>query len=134
MSRLVARPIISDFNCDPLGEDPRSETVRQHSLQLVEGPDEALRSLVPLMGRRVDFFNRALSRDGQEACEVVLWGGATERVTAHELEALLSLGWGSTVGEVMPAFNGGSALAGLGVVRRLATRGVIDLFETARAG
>jgi hypothetical protein len=123
---------LNAFNCDPLGEDPRTDTVRRRSVQLADGPDAALGDVVPLVGRRVDYFNRLLSRDGQEACEVVLWGGATERVSASELAALRRLDWGATVSELAPLFNGGDATEGLRAVRRLASAGVIDLFEAGR--
>jgi hypothetical protein len=124
---------LNAFNCDPLGEDPRTESVRRGSVELLGRPDETLRGLVPLVGRRVDYFNRLLSRDGQEACEVVLWGGATERVSESELAALRRLDWDTTVGEMAPLFNGGNETEGLGAVRRLASAGVIDLFEAVRA-
>jgi hypothetical protein len=123
---------LNDFNCDPLAEDPHTDTVRRRSVELLGASDAALGPLVPLVGRRVDYFNRPLSRDGQEAHEVVLWGGETRRVSERELAALRQLDWDGSVASLVKSLNGGDEKVGFGAVRRLVESGVVDLFETAR--
>jgi len=119
---------LNDFNCDPLGEDLHSEAVRSRSVELLGGPDAALGDFVPLLGRRVDYFNRQVSRDGQEAGEVVLWGGETVRVSLAELETLRGLNWDGTVDGMVRRLNGGEASIGFAAVRRMVSAGAVDLF------
>ena len=120
---------LNSFNCDPLGEDPHTAGVRSRTLALLENPDETLKSLVPLVGRRVDYFTQHFSRDWQPAHEVVFWGERALKVNAYEMNALKTLDWKKSVGNVLSIVNGKSEAEGLSAIRRLASEGVIDLFE-----
>ncbi|MBI5470767.1 MAG: hypothetical protein HY961_00335 [Ignavibacteriae bacterium] len=121
---------LNSFNCDPLGEDPYTTQVRTQTLALLRSPDEILKRLIPLVGRRVDYFNQQLSRDWQPAHEVVFWGERALKLNPYEMNALKVLEWNKTVGNVLSIVNGTSESTGLATIRRLASEGVIDLFES----
>ncbi len=120
---------LNSFNCDPLGEDPHTAGVRSQTIALLENSDETLKNLIPLVGRRVDYFTQHLSRDWQPAHEVVFWGERALKVKAYEMSTLKVLDWKKSVGNVLSIVNGKSEAEGLSVIRRLASEGVIDLFE-----
>ncbi len=123
---------LNAFNCDPLGEDPYTETVRQQTLALLNASDETLKHSVPLLGRRVDYVHRQLSRQWDETTEVVFWGDRTLPVGENEFEALKHLDWNNTVATVIQKMNGKGELSGIKAIRRLASLGAIDLFQPGK--
>jgi hypothetical protein len=119
---------LNAFNCDPLGEDPRTPVLRKRTEELAESADPDLEGLVPLVGRRVDYVHRHYNRDWREVIGVVLWGEKHFTIDEDELNVLRSIDGNRTVGAILTAVNGTTDRAGkLGKVRRLARRGVIDL-------
>jgi hypothetical protein len=121
---------LNSFNCDPLGEDPFTSGVRNQTLALLRSPDEILKRLIPLVGRRVDYYTQHLSRDWQPAQEVIFWGERALKVSKYEMDALKVLDWNKDVSRVLSLVNGTNESAGLAVIRRMASEGVIDLFES----
>ena len=65
---------INAWNCDPIGEDPLSDDWRAATLRTAGLRDEELTRAVPLVGRKVDYFQRRFTRDWQEAAAAVLSG------------------------------------------------------------
>lgn len=120
---------LNAFNCDPLGEDPHSEAVRNFSLKAVNAPDHELKRLIPLVGRRVDYFSNQFSRDWQEMVDVVFWGDTTVRVRHDDLATLRRLDWSKNVATVLGEYNHQNEKQGLALIRTLASAGVIDLFQ-----
>lgn len=117
---------LNSFNCDPLGEDPHTDEVRKRTLAALKNGDDELKYLVPMLGRRVDYVHRFVSRQWEETMEVVFWGERTLPLQAIEFEMLQHLDWTRTVASVAQRVNGaGDAIKAL---RRLAAAGAIDLF------
>jgi hypothetical protein len=121
---------LNTFNCDPLGEDPRTGPIRAFTAQVIAGDDDQLQAHVPLVGRRVDYVHRLYNRDWREVIGVVLWGEQHFTIDDHELKLLQAIDGRRTVAEVIQAANG-SAPRGeaLKMIRRLSARGVVDLVE-----
>jgi hypothetical protein len=119
---------LNAFNCDPLGEDRKTEGMRKQTLALAELPDEELEKRVPLIGRRVDYMHTMYSRDWQEIPGVVLFGEKHFTIDDHEMRMLRAIDGKRTVGTLVRSASErtdrATTLAG---VRRLARRGVIDL-------
>ena len=119
---------LNAFNCDPMGEDPRTEAFRRRTLEAADLPDERLEQMVVQIGRRVDYIHRHYTRDWQEGPGVVLWGEKHFTIDEDELKALRAIDGkrsARTIGEAMAEETSRSAR--LGKLRRLARRGVIDL-------
>jgi hypothetical protein len=117
---------LNTFNCDPLGEDRRTEEVREATLAAAAADDEQLSTLVPLIGRRVDYVHRRYSREWEERIGVVLWGEKHFTIDEDELALLQAIDGERTVGALVGDRANGTAER-LEQVRRLARRGVIDL-------
>jgi len=116
------------FNCDPLGEDPRTEGIRQRTHSAAECPDHELEGQVPLIGRRVDYIHRHYNRDWREVIGVVLWGEKHFTIDEDELRLMQAIDGKRRIGAIIQAVNGTTERAAkLEKVRRLARRGVIDL-------
>ena len=116
------------FNCDPLGEDPRTPEIRSRTVAAIEMADALLEKLVPLIGRRVDHFHTHYNRDWVEVPGVVLWGEKHFTVDDDEMRMLKAIDGRQTVGAIVASSNGTTDRTGkLEKVRRLARRGVIDL-------
>jgi hypothetical protein len=119
---------LNAFNCDPMGEDPRTPAFRSRTEQLAGADDAALEQAVPLIGRRVDYFHRHFNRDWKAVPGVVLWGEKHFTVDEDEWRALQAIDGARTVGAIIAAMDETADRAGkLAKVRRLARRGVIDL-------
>jgi hypothetical protein len=119
---------LNAFHSDPLGEDPRHDSVRRQTGQLAELPDEELARQVAVLGRRVDYLHRRYTRDWQELRGVVLYGESHFTVEEDEWRLLQALDgprplW-AVLPQLAPPARHGRLLAG---VRRLARRGVLDL-------
>jgi hypothetical protein len=119
---------LNTFNCDPLGEDPRSERVRQQTLRAVQAGDAELELLVPCIGRRVDYVHRLYTRQWDEVAEAVLWGDQPIALNEAEMCALKLLDGDCNVRSVIHGMSHAGHRDGLAAVRRLAAAGAIDLF------
>ncbi len=121
---------VNALNCDPLGEDPETPRISAQSKANAELGDDALAALVPLIGRRVDYFHRHFDRYWQEVPGVVLFGEKHFTLDEHEWAFLRSIDGKQTVDQLARAASEqtdrATTLAG---VRRMARRGVIDLVE-----
>jgi hypothetical protein len=115
------------FNCDPLGEDPSTNSRREETLSSLGLPAEELEGLVPMVGRRVDYVQRRYNRDWKEVIGVVLWGENSFTIDEAELRALRAMDGRRPVRSVVERMGDGLAGGGLDKIRRLAARGVIDL-------
>ncbi len=112
------------FNCDPMGEDPRTEEFRKGTLAAAEYPDAQLESLVPLIGLCVDYIHRHYNRDWREVIGVVLWGEKHFTIDDDELRFLQAIDGERAVGAIVGAVNGTAGRAAkLEKVRRIARRG-----------
>lgn len=119
---------LNAFNCDPLGEDPKTEEYKKRTQVAVSMNDHQLENMVPMIGRRVDYFHRHYNRDWVEVLGVVLWGEKHFTVDGDEFSALQQMDGKRTVRSVVQSMNGNVNRAEmLKKFRRLATRGVIDL-------
>ncbi|MGB7161532.1 MAG: hypothetical protein WBD40_25965 [Tepidisphaeraceae bacterium] len=119
---------LNAFNCDPLGEDRRTEETRARTLASAEIGEAELERLVPLIGRRVDYIHKMYTRDWRELYGVVLWGEKHFSVDDHEVKLLRAIDAKRTVGALARAASESIDQATtLASVRRLARRGVIDL-------
>jgi hypothetical protein len=119
---------LNAFNCDPLGEDRKTEGMKQQTLAFAELGDEELEKRIPLIGRRVDYLHTMYTRNFAEVPGVVLFGEKHFTVDDHEMKLLRAIDGKRTVGTLVRAAtettDRATSLAG---VRRLARRGVIDL-------
>jgi hypothetical protein len=119
---------LNAFNCDPLGEDPRTPEFRKRTEQAIELSDAQLELALPLIGRRVDYFHRHYTRDWHEVPGVVLWGEKHFTIDEDEMRGLKAIDGKRTVGTITAAMGEKiDRAAKLAKVRRLARRGVIDL-------
>jgi hypothetical protein len=122
---------LNAFNCDPLGEDPRTPEFRKRTEQAVELADALLEKALPLIGRRVDYFHKHYTRDWREVPGVVLWGEKHFSIDEEEMRALKAIDGNRDVAAITAAMGESSDRAAkLAKVRRLARRGVIDLVPT----
>ncbi len=119
---------LNAFNCDPLGEDRKTEAMKQQTLAFAELPNDELEKRVPLIGRRVDYMHTLYTRDWKEVLGVVLFGEKHFTIDDHEMRLMRAIDGNRTVGVLARAASEitdrATTLAG---VRRLARRGVIDL-------
>ena len=126
---------VNAFNCDPLGEDRRSDQFKQRTTAAADSAGDAqLEAMVPLIGRRVDYIHKHFSRDWQEVNGVVLWNEKHFTIDDDEMRVLRAIDGRRTVGEIARgvANGAGDAASVLAKVRRIARRGVIDLVEAKR--
>ncbi len=122
---------LNALNCDPLGEDSLTAQYRERSLALVESSDTDLAGMVPLIGRRVDFFHKHYDRHWQEVPGVVLFGEKHFTVDEDEWRLLHAIDSKRTVSEALRAAELPQTGAGPDKIRRLARRGVLDLVKAA---
>jgi hypothetical protein len=119
---------INSLNCDPLGEDPKTPVLRKNTLQAISLTDGQLENYIPLIGRRVDYIHRHYNRDWTEVLGVVLWGEKHFSIDDDEMRMMKAMDGKRTVGAALAASNTNTNSAeSLKKIRRLATRGVIDL-------
>ncbi len=116
------------WNCDPLGEDPHTQDRRDTTTRLLDLKDQELDVLVPMIGRRVDYFQRRYNRNWEEVIGVVLWGQGNTTITERELRLLQAIDGRTALDEVVRrALDGAERGEGHEMVRRLAARGIVDL-------
>jgi hypothetical protein len=122
------------MNCDPLGEDRLTQERRDATMRLVETADEEFAGLLPLIGRRVDYFHRRYDRNWQEVIGVVLWGQPHKTIDEHELRILQAIDGRSPVRAVLATALGASrSRTACDVMRSLAARGIVDLLPAVQA-
>lgn len=114
-------------NCDTLGEDPRSATVRQGTLDVL-GSSSAVVASIPVIGRRVDYLHRRYNRDWNEVLGVVMFGEPHITLSETEFEVLRAMNGRRTVADIaQQTHRAGRAGDAQETIRRLAERGIIDL-------
>jgi hypothetical protein len=119
---------LNAFNCDPLGEDPSTESCSQRTHTLLSAADGELQEAIPLIGRRVDYVHRRYNRDWREVIGVVLWGGRHVTIDEDELRALQAMDGQLSVGAIIQKIgNVSNGVSGLNKIRRLASCGIVDL-------
>lgn len=125
---------LNAFNCDPLGEDRHTPTLRQLTETNVQASDEELLKLVPQIGRRVDYIHRMYTRDWQEVPGVVLWNEKHFSIDEDELRMMQAMDRKRTVETVAAAAVAGGTerAAALEKIRRLARRGIIELVAKSK--
>jgi hypothetical protein len=119
---------LNSFHADPLGEDARTLEFRRHTEAQLRLTDTELEEAIPILGRRVDYVHRRFSRDWREVIGVVLYGEKHFTLDEAELQALRLMDGQRSICAIVKAV--GEKYAGIQNyewVRRLASRGVIDL-------
>jgi hypothetical protein len=97
---------LNDFDCDPLGEDPRTPGRRDRSLALLgESGDEGLDERVPRLSRRFDTVDRRTTRPGREVLLGSVFGERTFPLTTTQLELLRAVDGRSRAGELIAAVS-----------------------------
>jgi hypothetical protein len=100
--------------------------------RLLEGDDDDLLDSLPLIGRRVDYFQRRYNRNWEEVIGVVLWGQPHITIDEQELRFLQAIDGRRTLREILLASEAGSSAMGcLPWLRRLSACGIVDLVEPA---
>jgi hypothetical protein len=121
----------NDFGLDPLGEDPFTEGRRARTLAAVEAGAESLRSLVPVLSRRLDTVSRTATRDGwRDVLEARVFGEEPVGLTELQHRALTTLDGSETVAALAArTTGGGDAEDAIRQIARLAELGVLDLVD-----
>ena len=122
----------NDFECDPLGEDPRTASRRDRTLEALSAGDGEVDSLAPALGRRFDTVTRAYTRDGwREVLQAAVFGEAPFPLTDLQFRALRAVDGRRPLAELSRELADGSEDRDR--VReqllRLAERGALDLVE-----
>ena len=115
------------YHCDPLGEDRHSQSIRDKSVAYAELGDDKLTALTPRIGRRVDHFHKYYNRDWREIPGVVLFNEKHFTLDPDEFKMVQAIDGKKNVAAVVRASETPDFAAGLGKIRRMARRGVIDL-------
>jgi len=119
---------MNTFNCDPLGEDAATADFRKRTTELLAHSDTELGQMIPLLGRRVDYFHRRCNRDWKEVLGVVLWGERHFTIDPDELRALQAVDGQRLVRDVIEAMGPDiSTVDRIAKMRTLAARGIVDL-------
>ena len=123
---------MNTMNCDPLGEDRKTENFKQQTADAVAGSDDELAKRIPMVGRRVDYIHKLYNRDWREVIGVVLWNEKHFNIDEHELKLMQAMDGKRTVDEIAKAASEKADRATtLAKLRRLGRRGVIDLVSPA---
>lgn len=86
---------VNDFDCDPLGEDPRTRVQRERTLAILAGlgHDHNPNGRVVRLSRRFDFAERKLMRAGwQEVIQAAVYGEPAFGITEAGLAVLQGAG------------------------------------------
>jgi hypothetical protein len=123
---------LNALNTDPLGEDSLTPMFKERTTKLVESGDGELAKLVPLIGRRVDFFHKHYDRHWQEVPGVVLFNEKHFTVDDEEWRLLRAVDGKRNVADAIRTaeMTGTNGITPLSKVRRLARRGVLDLISS----
>ena len=119
---------LNTYNCDTIGEDPRSADVRQRTLDVLSASGASLAASVPAMARKVDYVHRRYNRDWKEVFGVVIFGEPHITLSETEFEALRAMNGRRTVADIAEQMRrGGEARDAHEIIGRLAERGIVDL-------
>ena len=122
---------LNTYNCDTLGEDPRSSEMRQQTLSMAGSSPSIWTASIPVIARRVDYIHRRYNRDWNELFGVVLYGQPHASVTEAEFEALRAMDGSRTVAEISRQMGqSGEDEDMREAIRQLALRGIVDLLNT----
>lgn len=116
----------NDFNCDPLGEDPSTPTVRERSLGLLASANGDRDTLKPVHGRRFDKAARVYARQpGVQVYEANVWGEEPFGLTDGQFAVLQAVDGSTTWAELRDRLGGQQDVDEC--VKYLVTRGALDL-------
>jgi hypothetical protein len=116
----------NDFNCDPLGEDPSTPTVRERSLDLLASANGDRGGLKPVHGRRFDKAARVYARQpGIQVYEANVWGEEPFGLTDGQFAVLQAVDGSTTWAELREQLGGQQDVDEC--VKYLVTRGALDL-------
>jgi len=118
---------LNDFGCDPLKEDPRAREWRNRSEAALQLEDEQLAACRCVLGRSVDHVQKRYTRDWREVPGVVFWGSGPQAIDEREFKLLQACGGGRSVREALEAAGAPTGGEGLGLIRRLASLGIVEL-------
>ncbi|MDQ6835052.1 MAG: hypothetical protein M3016_02590 [Actinomycetota bacterium] len=84
----------NDFDCDPLGEDPRTAPRREHTVHMLATADREKLAAQPVkLSRRLDSVARRQTRDGfNEVLEACLYGSDPFGITETQRQILCAAG------------------------------------------
>lgn len=128
---------VNDFDCDPLGEDPRTPLRREQTLAAVsDSGDGDLDSLVPAVSRRLDTVARTQTRnDWQEVLEVRMFAEEPFGITESQLGLLRATDGNEPLDALVERVtDGGDPARTRADLLRLAELGALDLLPPAAAG
>ena len=91
------------------------------------GSSRDCRALIPRIGRRVDHFHKFYNRDWREIPGVVLFNEKHFSLDQDEFKMVQAMDGKKDVAAIVRASETTDFAAGLGKIRRMARRGVIDL-------
>lgn len=124
----------NDFGADPLGEDPWTSRRRAATQVALSASPGQLTALVPVLSRRFDSIVSEYSRAGwREMVSASVWGQASVPLSAIDVAVLQRLGRGRTYAEIVGEADADSQPDTGRALRRLATRGVVDLLPARLA-
>ena len=116
----------NDFNCDPLGEDPSTPTVRERSLGLLASANGDRDSIKPVHGRRFDKAARVYARQpGVQVYEANVWGEDPFGLTDGQFAVLQAVDGSTTWAELRDRLGAQQDVDEC--VTYLVTRGALDL-------
>jgi len=119
---------MNTHNCDTLGEDPRTEAVRQRTLTLLTSAPAAFKQAMPVLARKVDYVQVRYDREWEEMFGVVMYGKPHVTLTDAEFQALRHMDGQRTVSEIAAKLETSRVADGSQqVIRDLAERGIVDL-------
>ena len=118
----------NDFNCDTLGEDPRTAELRSQTLNLLSNRSNGMADLVPVIARRLDLVTRNHTRNHwQEVLQARLYGEEPFALTDRQFDVLQALDGNRDVATIARDVNGAGAEEAERDIVALAERGAIDL-------
>jgi hypothetical protein len=121
---------LNDFNSDPLGEDPSTDSRREQTLKVVSNSTAELAATKPVLARRFESVTEQYSRLWDHTMVAEVWDQAPVALEETDLTIIQSLN-----GESVQSLS--ERLDGTGIdpaqveasVKRLAERGVLDLLD-----
>ncbi len=117
----------NDFDSDPLGEDPTTETRRAGTIAAL---GDSINGQAAIPSRRLDTITHQFTRDGwRDTVQANVWDQKPVSLTADQLALLRALDGRVPVSKLIEELAGGdrSAADVEEDLRRLCERGVIDL-------
>ncbi|MGH9072497.1 MAG: hypothetical protein ACRDZQ_00020 [Acidimicrobiales bacterium] len=126
----------NDFDCDPLGEDPTTDTRRRSTDDLLAiGSRDELARAIPVLSRRLEWVGRLAQRAWHGTPAVKVWDRPVLPVSEPQMQVLEALDGVSTWKELSARVAGDGMGADLEAeLVGLARRGAIDLLAPGSAG